>query len=106
VVQKRGAVTDWVEFKKAFDAYVRYKHPGEAWKLSTDEKGPFTKLGYEVAQENLCKACGRSAVSGCCPDYSGANRVKRWRIRNMELVREGVVDGGWSANADAASLEG
>jgi hypothetical protein len=38
VVQRRGAVTEWADFKKAFDAYVKYKHPGEAWKLSTDEK--------------------------------------------------------------------
>ena len=59
-MQKRGAVTDWVEFKKAFDAYVRYKHPG---------KLPCIRV---------------------LPRYSGANRVKRlrmtWRARSERGV--------------------
>jgi phage/plasmid-associated DNA primase len=91
VVQKKGAFTEWADFKKAFDAYVRYKHPGEKWKLTTDERGPFTKLGYTVVHEHTCKACGSVALVGCCPAYSSANRVKRWRIRDLELVREDVA---------------
>ena len=27
--------------------------------LKTDERGPFTRLGYRVVQENMCKACAR-----------------------------------------------
>ena len=96
VVHRKGAVTEWSAFKKAFDAYVRYKHPGEKWVLKTDERGPFARLGYRVVHENMCKACGKPGLSGCCEEYKAANRIKRWRILDMELVREeiGVTWGG------------
>ena len=94
VRQRQGAVTEWTEFKKAFDAYVKYKHPQERWILRTDEGGPFVRLGYKLVQENMCKMCGKPGLSGCCTEYAAANRVKRWRIMGMELVREAVaVDG-------------
>lgn len=83
-----GAVTPWVEFKRAFDAYVRYKHPGMKHVLSTDELGPFVKLGYHVIREQLCKGCGTKAGAFCCPSASRANRSLLWRIHDMELVRE------------------
>jgi phage/plasmid-associated DNA primase len=92
VRQIPGAVTEWPALKSAFDAYVRYKHPGRSWTLSTKEVGPFLKLGYEVVQDNMCCACGQRALSGCCPNYSKANRSKRWRVRHMELVREARVE--------------
>ena len=92
VRQVKGMVTDWTVFKRAFDAYIRYKHPGSTWRLNTEERGPFTLLGYTVAHENLCKACGMQGHQGCCDAYSKANRVKRWRIHDMELVREDIID--------------
>jgi hypothetical protein len=101
VVQRQGAITEWVDLKKAFDAYVRYKHPGVKWTLKTDETGVFTKLGYEVARDNMCKSCGGPAIAGCCPAYSGANRVKRIRIHHMALIREFIqYDVGLNGFAD------
>ena len=88
VRQIPGAVTEWPALKSAFDAYVRYKHPGRTWTLSTKEVSAFHKLGYEVLQDNMCCACGQRALFGCCPNYSKANRSKRWRVHHMELVRE------------------
>jgi hypothetical protein len=95
VRQISGAVTEWPALKSAFDAYVRYKHPGRAFQLKTKEVGPFLRLGYKITQDNMCRACGQAALAGCCSNYSRANRSKLWRVHNMELVREArlvVVD--------------
>jgi phage/plasmid-associated DNA primase len=97
VRQVQGAVTEWSDFKKVFDAYVRYKHRGMKWVLNVNETGPFTKLNYDVVRISLCRACGGSARVGCCVNYSTANRSKKWLIKNMELVRELI-------NHDSAQL--
>ena len=100
VRQIPGTITEWTALKSAFDAYVRYKHPGRSWTLSTKEVGPFLKLGYEVVQENMCCACGQRALSGCCPNYSKANRSKRWRIHGMELVCIPIVNDATSSASE------
>jgi hypothetical protein len=91
VVRVEGEVTDWLDFKNAFEAYVRYKHPNKKWTLKVSQNGPFTKLGYEVLHDNICRACGKHAYSGCCESYHMANRTKVWRIRNMRLVHEYIT---------------
>ena len=90
VRMRKGSVTKWSDFKTAFDAYVKFKHPGKAWTLSTDDVVPLTQLGYTVFRDSLCKSCGAHAVKGCCPEYSSANRTQRWNIYDMELVIEYV----------------
>jgi hypothetical protein len=86
VRQTLGAITDWSKFNSAFVAYMRHTHTGKTWTLSIKAAWPLHKLGYEILHDQLCCSCGARALSGCCTDYSKANRVKRWRIHDMELV--------------------
>jgi hypothetical protein len=86
VRQASGSFIDWSELNSAFIAYMRRTHAGKAWTLSTNAAWPLRKLGYELLHGHICCSCGGHSLSGCCSDYSRANRVKRWRIHNMELV--------------------
>ena len=85
-----GAETQWLEFKKAFTAWMRYKQPNAHWDLKASDTGVFTRLGYEVRPVQVCKACGATGGS-CCEGYSRANRSVRTLIINMELVRESRI---------------
>ena len=86
-----GKSTDWEVFKKAFEAYVRYKHAGTRWTLNVHETGPFVNLGYTLHRIKVCLACMGVAHVGCCSNYSNANRSTKWIIENMELVREDIA---------------
>ena len=91
VRHRKGMVMEWSEFtrgasgKRAFDAYVKHKHPGQRWVLKTEQRERFVQRGYRVVHENMCKACGKPGLSGCCDAYTSMNRVKKWRIIDMEL---------------------
>jgi hypothetical protein len=87
-----GSVTEWQAFKEAFAKYVKYQHPGASSAISTNDVTPFERLGYSLLHVNVCKGCRKPATPGCCPLYSKANRVKRWRVVGMELVREATAD--------------
>ena len=92
-----GQVTSWEDFKKAFEAFKQYNHRSDPFKVTTNEKAPFMRLGYELSHDHICSACHEQARVGCCVNYSNANRSKRWRIWNMELVRESLEgDGGYT----------
>ena len=86
------AMTEWYAFKKVFEAYMLYKNPGKKWELLTEENGPFIKLGYDVVRTHICRGCLAEARSGCCINYSPANRSKRFIIKNMELVSEDIIE--------------
>lgn len=88
VRQVLNKVTEWHVFKKAFEAYIHYKHPNKHWDLLTDDIGPFVKLGYVVAKVHVCRACLAEARSGCCSNYSAANRSKKFIIKHMDFVSE------------------
>lgn len=90
VRQVIGKVTEWHVFKKAFEAYMHYKNPGKHWELLTEDTGPFVKLGYVVAKVNICRGCLGEARSGCCPNYSAANRSKKFIIKHLEFVSENL----------------
>ena len=92
VRQINGKITEWYAFKKVFEAYMLYKNPGKKWELLTEENGPFIKLGYDVVRTHICRGCLAEARSGCCINYSPANRSKRFIIKNMELVSEDIIE--------------
>lgn len=97
VRQVQGAVTAWTDFKAAFQAYMRFKHPSVKYEPpSTSNASVFQRLGYQVKHVHVCKACGAEGGS-CCEQYTRANRVKLWRIYDMELTRTAVgADGLWA----------
>ena len=85
-----GQMTMWDDFKKAFEAFMMYNYRCSAYKLTTEETRKFALHGYAVSRDHICSACHEPSRVGCCANYSKANRTKRWRIWNMELVREDV----------------
>jgi hypothetical protein len=88
VEHRRGAITNWGDFKRAFDAYVKRQHPVGGLEELNVVKARFVlaPLGYEVIREHVCKSCNGRAAAGCCPEYSDKNRVQHQRIRHMLLV--------------------
>ena len=56
VRQIPGAITEWPALKSAFDAYVRYKHPGRSWTLAEHQGGravPQARLRDRAGQHVL-----------------------------------------------------
>jgi phage/plasmid-associated DNA primase len=88
---REGSVTLFTEFKQVFDAYLRAEKMDRnpANRLTTVQRVPFARQGYDLSHVNVCKGCKAApAHAGCCPDYSMRNRVRIWQIKNMELVHE------------------
>ena len=81
-----GAMTNWEDFKNAFDKYIRIKKM--SYTLSTSELAPFQKLGYNIVKKKMCTICRKPSSKGCCEGYSKANRVERTWITDMEIVCE------------------
>ena len=76
------------QYKKFFD-YMRSRHPQVKHRWSK-EYSIFKRLGYEVEHRNMCRACKRTAVSGCCIDNSHATRSNLDIITNIVCVEESL----------------
>lgn len=86
-VQRPGHTLWMEEFKKKFYDYMRFRHPLVKHRWSKDYS-TFKRLGYVVERRNMCRACKRSAVIGCCDDYSHANRSNVDIITNIVCIEE------------------
>ena len=84
-----GKTVMLADFKKAFDCFLKYNHPGVKY-VWTGDYSVFWHLGYGVQTNNICKSCGKEARKGCCQHYHTSNRVKRVVISGMELVQERI----------------
>ena len=84
-----GAAMLLQDFKNKFLNYMRFRHPGIKYRWTSDYSA-FNRLGYRVVHQHVCKACGSHATAGCCPNYSVANRSKRYVIENLVCVEEPV----------------
>ena len=73
--------------EEKFYDYMRFRHPlvKHRW---TKDYSTFKRLNYVVERRNMCRACKRTAVSGCCDDYSHANRSNVDIITNIVCVEE------------------
>lgn len=86
-VQRPGHTLWMEEFKKKFFDYMRFRH-SQVKHRWTKDYSTFKRLGYVVERRNMCRACKRTAVSGCCDDYSHANRSNVDIITNIACVEE------------------
>ena len=84
----KGSMTNWEDFKNAFDKYISFKHKNTNYNLSTSELAPFLRLGYTLVKKKMCTICRKPSAKGCCEGYSKANRVERTWITDMEIVHE------------------
>lgn len=84
-----GAVMLLQDFKNKFLNYMRFRHPSIKYRWTSDYSA-FNRLGYRVVHLHVCKACGAHATSGCCRNYSVANRSKRYVIENLFCVENPV----------------
>ena len=82
----------WPDFANAFKNYIEFKQshvPGaKSYRLNAKHTAPFVRLGYRVEHTYMCTVCWNESHSGCCSGYSKANRTRRYRILDMELVRK------------------
>jgi phage/plasmid-associated DNA primase len=105
---REGSVTPFTEFKQVYDTYLRAEKMDRnpANRLTTVQRVPFSRQGYDLSHVNICKGCKAApAHAGCCPDYSTRNRVRIWQILNMELVRS-TVEGERTTQSEAERLFG
>ena len=86
-MRQQGCTMLLQEFKNRFMNYMRFRHPSEKYRWTSDYSS-FHKLGYDVTRKNICKACGAAAVSSCCPKYHPANKSKRYIIENIICIEE------------------
>jgi hypothetical protein len=86
-VQRPGHTLWMEEFKKKFYDYMRFRHPLVKHRWGKDYS-TFKRLGYVVERRNMCRACKRAAVGGCCDDYSPANRSNVDIITNILCIEE------------------
>ena len=84
-MRQEGAVMLLQYFKNKFMNYMRFRHPGVKYRWTSDYSS-FNRLGYKVVHQHVCKGCGSHAESGCCVNYSIANRSKRYVIENLVCV--------------------
>lgn len=84
-----GAAMLLQDFKNKFLNYMRFRHPGIKYRWTSDYSA-FNRLGYRVVHQHVCKACCSHATAGCCPNYSVANRSKRYVIENLVCVEKPV----------------
>lgn len=87
IIHRAGLLRHMEEFKKKFYDYMRFRHPlvKHRW---TKDYSTFKRLGYVVERRNMCRACKRTAVIGCCDDYNHANRSNVDIITNIVCVEE------------------
>ena len=80
--KQQGAAMLLQDFKNKFMNYMRFRHPLVKYRWTSDYSS-FSRLGYRVACQHICKACGSHAEAGCCANYNPANRSKRYVIENL-----------------------
>ena len=89
------SITEWYAFKKAFDAYMRFKNPNKKWEATTKKTGPFQRLGYSILNktsvlqgENTSVLQGDTATECSAVRMSHSDRRERV-ARNAERVSPG-----------------
>ena len=86
-----GSFVAWPDFANAFKNYIEFKQShvpaAKSYRLNAKHTAPFVRLGYRVEHTYVCTVCWNESHSGCCSGYSKANRTRRYRILDMELVR-------------------
>jgi hypothetical protein len=89
IVHKPGAFANLADVKKMFENYMRFNHRGTNWKWTSDYT-PFKQLGFSVISQNMCKSCGKGGKSGCCDQSHPSNRIKRYIVQDMEIIKQSL----------------
>lgn len=84
-----GHSEDLADIKKLFMNFMRFNYPGNKNEWTSDYTA-FKQLGYDVRRMHMCKSCGNEATKGCCEHYHMSNRVKRYVVKDIEIVREPI----------------
>lgn len=86
---KQNHITNLADIKKLFENYMRFNHRHVRCEWSADYT-PFKQLGYDVLQSHMCKSCNKEAMKGCCENYHASNRVKKYIVKHLEVVKERI----------------
>lgn len=89
-MKQHGVAMLLQDFKNKFMNYMRFRHPLVKYRWTSDYSS-FSRLGYRVVCQHVCKACGSHAEAGCCANYSSANRSKRYVIENLVCVENTFI---------------
>ena len=107
------AITEWNEFKKAYQNYCYYDLKTKYVFADLDDISTFHSLGLTIKDINICKSCKKKATKGCCKKYRIDNRKKQKCLvgvsmkntkKNNDSVSNYAIDNDYDS-ADGADIK-